>query len=461
VLYRRPEHLKSQMLVNPPLPISSNDPVARTEATFRPYQRIVAEVLQVTATQAILSIDGITVVARLTSLEQATMLKEQRLARFIITQADENMINLKLLPLNQQNAPEMPGARQDLLARFLQDLNLAATDKNAMLLQAMVDHRLPISPDLFKELSAVLAQSGDWDADMADMAAAIKAAGLPLTAESLALALRNNGSGTDIMQNLYRLMQEIAGRNQIPEDVRSLLESAMKLFDETRATAGAPRAELARALEGQVLLNGRSLENVILEQLDEKNPFWPEKSLAVFSRLQTLSEKLGERELSQAISKYLDQAHQSQFWNIHANQPQTAEKWLEIPIYVQLPHPNGEENGEQARLRILRNPEQSGEKVDPANSRLLIEMEIGPGKTVQVNLSLTGKQARADVVVPDETLLDIARDELPDLEKGMLGLGYSLAQNNLRVGKPEEPSHSHITLNNGKSPLTVNVDLEI
>jgi hypothetical protein len=449
------------MLVNPPLPISPNDSVARTENTFRPYQRIVAEVLQVTATQAILSVDGTTVVARLTSMEQANMLKEQRTARFIITQADENTINFKLLPPIQQNATDVTGARQDLLARFLQDLNLAATDKNAALLQALLDHRLPVSPDLFKEINGVLAQMGDWDENMADMAAAIKAAGLPLTAESLALALRNNGSGIDTMENLYRLMQEIAGRDNLPEDFRSLLEAGMKLFDETRASAGAPRAEMAKALESQILLNGRSLENVILEQADGKNPFWPEKSLTVFSRLQTLAGDLGEHELAQAVSKYLDQAHQAQFWNIHAAQPQATEEWLAIPLFMQVPHANSEETGEQARLRILRSPDQSTDGVDPTNTRLLIEMEVSPGKTVQVNISLTGKQARADVVVPDEELLDAAREEYPGLEKGMQGLGYALGQNNLRIGKPEEPVHVTTALSGKKSYTTVTVDLEI
>jgi hypothetical protein len=449
------------MLVNPPLPVSSNDPIARTEATFRPYQRIVAEVLQVTATQAILSVDGTTVVARLTSLEQAALLKEQRTARFIITQADENTINFKLLPAVPQNTSEVAGARQDLIARFLQDLNLAATDKNATLLQAMLDHRLPVSPDLFKELNGVLAQMGDWDENMADMAAAIKAAGLPLTPESLALALRNNGSGIDTMENLYRLMQQLAAHDNLPEDFRSLLETGMKLFDETRASAGAPRAEIAKALESQVLLNGRSLENVIFKQADGKNPFWPEKSLTVFSRLQTLAENLGERELSQAVSKYLDQAHQAQFWNIHSTQPQTVEEWLEIPLFMQVPHANGEDTGEQARLRILRSPDQEAEGVDPANTRLLIELEISPGKTVQVNLSLTGKQVRADVMVPDETLLDAAREEFPGLEKGMQGLGYALAQNNLRVGKPEESAHASTATTGRKPAFTVNVDLEI
>lgn len=449
------------MLVNPPLPVSPNDPVSKPEATFRPYQRVVAEVLQVTATQAILSVDGTTIVARLSSLEQAAMLKEQRTARFLVSQVGENTFNFKLLPPSPQNTPEVAIARQDLVARFLQDLNLAATDKNTALLQAMLDHRLPVNADLIKELTAVLSQLGDWDANTADMAAAIKAAGLPLNAESLALALRNNGSGIDAMENLYRLMQQIAGREQIPEDFRSLLEAALKLFDETRANAGAPRTEIAKALESQVLLNGRSLENLILEQANAKPPFWPEKSLAIFSRLQTIAEGLGERVLSQTVGKYLDLAHQTQFWNIQPSQPQAIEKWLEIPLFLQMPHSNGEETGEQARLRILRNPNKSSESIDPGNTRLLIEMEVSPGKTVQVNLALTGKQARADVVVPDETLLEIARGEYPELEKGMQDLGFVLSSNNLRIGKPEDPPRSQSSVANPKTPLTVNIDLEI
>ncbi len=445
------------MLVNGPLPVSQNDQVGKLDSSFRPNQRVVAEVIHVTGTQVILSVNGTPIVARLTSPEQAIALKEQRLARFIITQADENIINFKLILPNQAQSTEMAGMRQDLLSRFLADLNLTASDKNGLLIQSMLNHQLPVNSELFNALNAVLTELGTWDANVADLAAAIKAAGLPLTPESLALAVRASG-GLENIENLYQLMKEIAGREGLPADFRTLLETGMKLLDEARIFAGAPRSELAKAIENQILLNGRSLENIIKEQVESKNPFWPEKSLAVFSRLQNLATTHGEKELSQMLSKYLDQTHLAQFWNIQPQQAPIAEKWLEFPIFVQIPQPNGGENGEPAQLRILRNPDQSEEGVDPENTRLVIEMEVSPGKTVQVNLALTGKQMWNDVVVTDEQLLEFARQELPELEQGLQELGYDLTQNNLRIGKINRlPAQSILPA--GKSSAAV--DLEV
>lgn len=446
------------MLVNGPLPISPNDQVGKTDFTFRPYQRVVAEVLHVTATQAILLVDGTTVVARLTSLEQAAALKDQRMARFIVTQANENTINFKLIQPNQTGSIEMTGLRQDILGRFLAELNLTATGKNLALVQSMLNQRLPLSPELFNELNAVLSQFGDWSSDLADLAATIKAAGLPLTQDSLALAARS-GQGVQTFEALLSLMKEALSRGNLPEGYQSLLETAVRLLNESWANLETPRFELAKGLENQVQMNGRSIENILLELSGEKTPFWPEKSLTVLTRLHTLAESIGDRELAKELSTYLDQARQAQFWNASPNPSQSTEEWIKVPLYLQMPGPNGEVKGEEANLRIMRDAQQPGEPIDPANTRLVIEMEVAPGQVVQVNLSLTGKQARTDVVVGDEQLLEAANLELPGLEEGMQHLGYALVQNNLHIGKPELPVGSQPLGNHGVVTLTI--DLEV
>lgn len=449
------------MLINGPLPISPNDQVGKTDYTFRPYQRVVAEVLNVTATQAILSVEGVTVVARLTSPEQAAALKDQRMARFIVTQANENTINFKLIQSNQSPPSlETAGLRQDLVGRFLAELNLAANSKNLTLTQAMLNQRLPLTPELFNELNIVLAQFSDWSADLASLAAQIKSAGLPLTPDSLALAARN-GQGVQTFENLLSLMKEALGRENLPEGFRALLETGIRLFSESWANLEMPEPDLAKSLENQVQLNGRSLENILAELDNEKTAFWPEKSLAVLARLYNLAKNTGDHELAKELSSYLDQVRQTQFWNAHPGRPlnQVMEEWLKVPLYVQITGDNGEVKGEDAHLRILRETQNAEGTVDPANTRLVIEMDAAPGQVVRVCISLSGKQTWTDIEVANEDLLEYANLELPELEDGIQNLGYTLMQNNLRVSKPAiqtgaQPLHGH-----GMVTLTINMEV--
>lgn len=421
---------------------------------------MVAEVLNVTATQAILSVEGVTVVARLTSPEQAAALKDQRMARFIVTQANENAINLKLIQSNQSSpSSETAGLRQDLVGRFLAELNLAANSKNLTLTQAMLNQRLPLTLELFNELNIVLSQFSDWGADLASLAAQIKSAGLPLTPDSLALAARN-GQGVQTFENLLSLMKETLGRDNLPEGFRALLETAIKLFSESWANLEMPEPDLAKSLENQVQMNGRSLENILAELGNEKMALWPEKSLAVLARLYNLAKNTGDRELAKELSNYLDQVRQSQFWNARPDRPlnQVVEEWLKVPLYVQITRDNGEVKGEDAHLRILRETQNAEKPIDSTNTRLMIEMETAPGQVVRVCLSLTGKQAWTDIEVANEDLLEYANLELPELEDGIQNLGYALMQNNLRVSNPEIQTGTHPLRDHGIVTLTINME---
>ena len=110
-----------------PIAVSPVDPAIRHEMVLRPFQRITAEVLQVSQTQAILSVDGFPVVAQLTSADQAAALKDQRSAQFIVTQADSQSIVLRFLRPATTVFPQASteAARTDLATRMLTQLRVA------------------------------------------------------------------------------------------------------------------------------------------------------------------------------------------------------------------------------------------------------------------------------------------------------------------------------------------------
>src|SRR5690349_3532074 len=77
------------------------------------FQRVTAQVLSVTGTTAILSIDGYPIVAELASAEQASILLPQQTTRFIVTQRTGDKITLKLIG-NEPSANPAPSTSQGL-----------------------------------------------------------------------------------------------------------------------------------------------------------------------------------------------------------------------------------------------------------------------------------------------------------------------------------------------------------
>lgn len=445
--------------ISGPLPLSQTNATEKTELNFRPLQRVTAEVIQVTATQAILSIDGKPVVAQLSSSDQAAALREQRVARFIVSQAEENNIVFKLVQSGQPSNSQGTAIKQDLALRFLGENQIPVTENNLTLMQAMLNQRLPLSADLFHELSTVLQSLNSWDPQTANLAAALKAAGLPLTPESLALASQLDQLPSGQLADLMQVLQQAAGRENLPENLSSLLKTVTTLLEQIRPNLEGSREQIAEALEKQVNLFGRSFENVVQHQLTTKNPFWPEDNLVLLSRLQTLAKESGETDLSNALSRVLEQAHQNQFLNIPTQNTARAESWIQLPIFLQQPGQAGQMVDQKAQFRVTRRSTIPGAKIDPANTYLSIEMDLENGESIQVGLSLLGKQAQANITVTSQTLAEAAEQEIPQLENGMKELGYLLSDSTLKIGQPEQENVIDISSNNSHSFITVNLEI--
>ncbi|MEI6291554.1 MAG: hypothetical protein WCP19_14080, partial [Chloroflexota bacterium] len=144
--------------------VSPLNPLNGPELVLRPFQRVTAQVLSVTATTAVLSIDGYPIVAQLSTADQATALLAQRSAQFVITQLNNQTMTLKFIRTDQ--APmnftgyQIPGA--ELATRILDQNGIVVTESNLMLARSALQQHLPITPDLLNELMGVLAELGSW-----------------------------------------------------------------------------------------------------------------------------------------------------------------------------------------------------------------------------------------------------------------------------------------------------------
>ena len=161
-----------------PAPVSPITPAIGQEIGLRAFQRITAQVLSVTGTTAVLSIEGYPVVAQLTSADQAAALLSQRTAQFIVTELSSQAVTLKFVR-NEQNLPAINGTvfnGPELAARILEQINLPLTGSNLMMARSVLKQHLPVTPQLMNELLGALS-GGPWGEADAELAAAMPRSG--------------------------------------------------------------------------------------------------------------------------------------------------------------------------------------------------------------------------------------------------------------------------------------------
>lgn len=438
-----------------PLSISPLQAPPNPDLGLRPFQRVTAQVLSVTGTTALLSIEGFPIVAQLTSAEQAASLLTQRSAQFIITQLSPEKMTLKLVPFQPPQAAGAEAApnNPEVAVRLLEQNNLPVTANNLSLARAALNQQLPLTPGLFNELLGALTGSGIWGAAEAELAAALKAAGLPVTVESLAIAARQmTETGAALGQLIVSL--QTAGRGWPPELLKQIHEN-LELLNTLVLQGDTSPAQLAEQLRVAVKLLGQTPENALL-QAQKAGEWSPEKSLISLSLLQKSLEQAGKKELAQTIDRFLGALRQEQFLNIKPD-PAGRENWAKIGLLLQNPQPQAMDQFASARLRIAREPGAGSEQIAPAVTRLILQVELEAGDTVEAALTLSGKQLRAALTAPDPDWCAQAQAELPALEAALQALGFALKETHIEVGTPQPFSGLQLAPGN---PTLMTVDLE-
>lgn len=440
-----------------PLSISPLQTPTSPDLGLRPFQRVTAQVLTVTATTAILAIEGYPVVVQLTSADQAAALLSQRTAQFIVTKLTDQVVTLKFVR-NDQPQASLAGTISngpELAVRLLEQNNIPATINNLMMARSVLKQQLPVTPGLLNELLGALSDYGVWGSAEAELVAAMKAAGLPVTAQSLALASRQAAQTGEALGQLIASLQT-AGQN-LPADLLKQIHENLQMLNALVLSWDESPSQLAEQLRAAIKMLGNSLESVLLEQSQNSETLSPEKSLVSLVRLQQVLEQAGKKELSQAIDKFLGDLRQQQFMNIKPNPTPGHEEWSEIGLMIQSAQQKADDEFSSARLRIAHESKSDPGEMNPAYTRLILQVDLDTGKTVEVDLSLTGKQIRTMVTAPDPLWCQQAQNELPSLEQALQELGFSLKETQIGVGNPR--SFGGIPSASG-NPTLMTVDIE-
>ncbi len=426
------------MNVQGPAPLSplQNSPAADTG--LRLFQRVTAEVVQVSGAQAVLSIDGHPVVARLASKQDAAELAGQKLSQFVVIGMDEQTVVLKIFRPAQAVSGSAGTAQpvQDMAVRILQQSGLPLRPEMLMLARAALSQHLPVNAEMMQHLLAALG-AGKWGQVEADQAAALYAAGLPLTPESLSLALRGRQEFNDALTRLLSSLRSALADANRPAEQTRLLQGVYTALQGLMLPWNASAQDLAQHLRAVVRFMGRSLESLLNEADFQTDGLPADHSALDLVRLMHPLRSSGLGDLAERIERFLDQARLTWLLNVRPDPSPGKGAWTEMGALLAAPGSRAEEDVLPMRLRVARRCDSKNGEIDAGYTSLVVLVEVEPGQVFQVALSVMGKQVRAQVTAPGEEWLHQARSELPAFEQALAQLGYALRESRVEIGTVE------------------------
>lgn len=444
------------------LPIPGTQPLSPfqrlDDAAFglRLNQRLTAQVLQIATDHVVLAVDGVPVVARLTSPEQAAILAEQRTAQFIVRGFSEQALTLQLVDRagNAAGTPPPP----NMLAELLRQVGLSTDEASMEIARALIDHGLPVTPELVNELTQALAAVKPWEAGDAQRAAALKAAGLPLSLGILTLTADAPGALVDAFARLQDLTRTLAATS-LPSRLAALTQNALQVLDGLVVDCSAPTPAIGEQLHATVQALGHSLER----ELAALAPGTALAELPAQKGLLALAQLRGElaqaapsppqaEALVGALDQFLDAARLLHFKNTPPELIPAAGHWLTMTLPLANPA------GPVTHLHVAYRPDDGTDSIDPAHTRLVLQVALEDGQAVEVDLSVVERRIGAWVTTSDEGLRAQAEAELPELRAGLHRLGFALSSARCCVGRVAPPTRPAAPLPTTAGLSQVNVE---
>ncbi len=391
-------------------------------------QKVSAEILSVNGEQIEMVIQGYRVVGRLQTNDQAAQLQDQRFAQFIVKGSIDGVIQLALAKAADTALAKQPTSALAMLSQNLLILgNMETTDQNIMLGKALLSHGLPINNQTLEELSQALNGLPGWGQTEADMAAALKAGGMPLTQSTLSLALQTLPTLADSVSRLQSQLTDLA-KGQAGTEIARLAKQVLTLLQSATLDWSKEQPLLLDDLKQAISVWGKSLEAELARQANGEKLQSADSWLSMVQLRRALDEG-GLRTAVRTIDQFMEGVRQMQFLNTARPIENGNPPWLlvNLPVAAHIPGQANQQNGFfPASLRIAYRSEGKVKRIDPENTRLVLTVDLQDGDYVTADLSIIGKRVGAWLSVSSEDLKDRAVENLPDLETRLEKLGLSL-----------------------------------
>jgi hypothetical protein len=431
------------MNLSGPAPISIVQQPDENGLYLRLSQRFSAEVLQVSGDRVVLSINGVQLVARMTTPDQTAQLLEHHSAQFIVRDLAHSTVTLQLVPKGAENATAGSSLLADLVPNLLQQAGLPVNETTVAIARALVSNNLAVTANLVEELENVIEQVDGWGQREAQQAAELKAAGLPVTAETIKLTGVKLPPLIDLLNDLYVNLHNLL-RNQHQPATRDLIETALIILGKVVVDLRSGNSNPASQLRQAVHFLGVSIESELARLAKESYPInlieRADRGLSILMILRQALLHEGNKESTSLIDRFIEGLRLMQFLNVEPESKPIKEQWLrfDLPLAMADDEKFYKQKGigdlHTARLKISFLPNESERKIDPHRTRFMIRVELDAKECVLVDVSIAEKRIGLEVTASSEQLLHQAEGELPRLEKGLERLGYIVQSSRCKHG---------------------------
>ena len=450
-------------------PIQTNLPQIqeKPDQFLKVNQRIAGEILNLSNDQVVLAVNGVQIVAKMTSAEQLASLMEKRYAYFIVKDVNENQITLQLAP-----SPSSTEAKQTVVANslgqaLLEQLQLPINDENVKIVQAMLNRGMEISQKSVNEIKQVLDAKPGWGTKEVNLTTAIKSAGLPLTEESLSMAMNTVKDIHTSFLSLYSQLSQALYRPGNQPNVNQLIRSSFEALQNALIQGGDSKENVEKSLQNAIKGLGTSLENEIAKLIEPGNREGQSSRLNnILFNLATLRHELGNsnaRQLASAIDNFISGMRWIHFLNVEPEQQISKGQWTQfnLPISFGNQISNPQQNPVyNMKIRVAHDSDKNNiSKINPDYTRLVIQVDLDDDESIKVDLSIVSQMVGAEITATNEDICSCASEELDDFKTGLSNLGYTLKTSKIELGS----SFLEMDLNEtGKSlPKITSIDLGV
>ncbi|GAB4475360.1 MAG: hypothetical protein Kow0088_12130 [Anaerolineales bacterium] len=435
------------MNVSGPAPIAIVQRFDNTDAVLRMNQRIAAEVLQVSGDRVVLSVNGVQLVARLTSSDQAAQLLERRVAQFIVRDLSQSLVTLQLVPHGAESETTPTTLPPRLIETLLQQEGLPVNAQTVMIAKALLTSGLSVEAKLVEELYRALQHIGKWNEGDALAAALLKSAGLPVTSATVDLARQQLPSLGEMVQNLQKHLDSLLNGKPSPE-LAALAKEALNTLAAILLQGDTQAEVLLERLQRAIQSIGRSIERELtdlIRQLQDPDDRLSKGLLGIVLLRRELAKTNQHPALIAEIDRFLEGLRLLQFLNSEPNPTNTQGQWLRLNLPLAglgftLPHETPSNSRiSQMELRIAYLPDESPPVIDAKQTRFIVRVALDNG-SVAVDVSVAQRKIGVQVTASNQALLERAEHEFPSLKQGVEQLGYQVQSARCELGEPFQTS---------------------
>lgn len=426
-------------------PIQPNvpPPQDRTDQFLKVNQRIAGEIISVSNENVVLSVNGVQIVAKMTTSEQLAMLLDRRYANFIVKDVSNNQVTLQVINPNQSDGGQKASSNNSLGLALLEQFGLPADPANLTIVQAALNRGLKITPELIYEMRQVLEATPGWTQNDIQLATAIKTAGLPLTEGTLNLA---QSSVKDITTNFLTLisqMNEALNRPGLPAQTQQMIRSTLAALQNTLIQSGSSKEVIEQNLLTSFKGLGSSLENSLAKLISQaKSGNQTSEMNTILFNLASLRHEIAGstmNRLTASIDRFIEGLRWTHFVNAEPDQPIAKGRWTQMDLPISFGYnalnqvrPDDIHN---LQIRVAHQEDDDGEsKINPNYTRLVIQVDLDEYDTIKVDLSIVSKMIGAEITASNQEICAKASEELDELKIGLTNLGYTLKTSKIELG---------------------------